>query len=281
MDTHRDGNYTRYTHYSLDEFATNAYQALNDADPYERDRIRNTYGGPTWRGVERFEDAVELSKYGWKDGLTEAMPIAEQALDLVEADIETIEMNPLWDVTGGEVDVGRYVQGIPENMVEYELTPVSTAGRVIALCASTVYSGSISTASVMKRGAAITALALALERTGHETELWADMTTQRGGYSLTSRVLVKGVNDVVDPERIAFAYAHPSFLRQLLFADWLRAPKTYKRALSIPGGYGTPAPPHRDLPEGTIYLPELKSNHDVEDPDKLIIDTLTELGLAK
>ena len=120
------------------------------------------------------------------------------------------------------------------------------------------------------------ALALALSRLGHACELWADISSRHpDGRVLHMRILVKGVNDEIDPARIMFAFAHPAMLRRLGFA--------VKRQCKFGGRFDpnicSPEPPARDLPDGTIYLPEICSGHDVPDADEFLRKYLGELGL--
>lgn len=280
-----DGDVYRQTYFSLDDFADAAVRHHGNGSPAERGDMAFSMDSESWSlGVKSVADAAELARTGWQDGLTDAMPLADKALQTIESEIETLEFNALWDVSGGEVDIDRYIQGVPENMIEYETVPVSSVGKVVTLCASGCYSGALSAKNVLRRGAAIVGLALALEKSGHACELWLDMSTgrrDRMGHRIETRVLVKGAHDTVDPARIAFAYAHPAMLRKLAFGDWLAAPQATKRAVNIPGSFGCPVAPKQDLPDGTIYLPELRTADDVEEPEAFILDTLDKLGLRQ
>lgn len=277
MDTteRNSGKTVRHTYHSLREFAETAAK-----HPEAKHAQRAT----SFEAHTNLEQAADLCANGWREGLTEAMPLAEEAVEAVEQEISSTRMEPYFDVTGGEVDVGRFVQGVPECMVDYEPRTISKVGGVITLCASVSVSGAVHADNLKKRGRAMVALALALERTGHETEIWVEFaTTQRTGSDHRGevRVKVKGPNDVVDPERLAFALGHPAMLRQLMFAAMHEMPRHVQRACRIGSSYGTPAAAHEDLPEGTIYLPHLLSNEDIEDPQDLILDTLREVGLLR
>jgi hypothetical protein len=68
-----------------------------------------------------------------------------------------------------------------------------------------------------------------------------------------------------------FAYAHPAMLRMLGFGV---ASKFRQYPM-----HGKVAEPKHDLPEGTIYLPGIDSDHDVPDADQFLRKYLGELGL--
>jgi len=230
----------------------------------------NAYMPADWKGAS-FEEALELARNGWTDELDGALELAESAVTFAEQEHMTDSFNqPVWDVTGAQVDVGAYLAGTPECMIDYPLSTTSKAGRVITLCASVTYSGSLSAETVIKRGRVITALALALSRLGHNTELWADLTGKNDKGELQVRVLVKSADDELDPAKVMYAFAHPSMLRQLHFSALeKRGYPSNQRVIPLV----------RDLPEGTIYLPELRTASDVPNADEFLRKYLGELGL--
>lgn len=262
-----------YTYYSLDDLYVAADNSKYRTHPHNLDRSHII----RWAGGT-LDEALEMLRMGDEGSLTEASQIVTEALKLIDTELEVPTIEPLWDVTGSEVDVGRFTSGVPECMVEYEPVTISRVGKTVTLCASTMYSASLSHASIVKRGAAIVGLALALERSGHAVELWADMSTHRHAPTQntrqTLRVRVKGPNDIIDPARIAYVYMHPTMLRQLCFAVGTTMPYPHAEGL-----FEMPINPEQDLPEGTIYLPTLKSGRDVPDADRLIRSTLENLGL--
>jgi hypothetical protein len=223
-----------------------------------------------WTGAT-FTDALSLARVGWTDQLDTALEVAESAVKMAEKEHMMDSFNqPVWDVTGAQVDVGAYLAGTPECMIDYPLSETSKAGRVITLCASVIYSCMLTVETVQRRGQLITALALALARLDHNVELWADLSGKNKAGIVRLRVLVKAADDELDPARIMFAYAHPAMLRQLHFAA-LKG-RNYPTS-QMPMG------PEHDLPEGTIYLPEIVSGRDVPDADKFLKQYLGELGL--
>lgn len=259
------------TYESLDEWAETAIKHRYDV------QVSNSFAGDNG-----WNDAIDMIKNGWEMGLREAMPISETALKTVETETELPSFNAEWLMSGSEVDVGRYLQGIPECMIEYEPTTISKVGRVITLCASVSASGSISAESMLRRGAAVVGLAMALEQCGHAMEIYAEMhATGRNDSDGTTRVLVKGAHDQIDPARIAYALGHPGMLRRFAFACMHELPPKIRTALGTGITYGTPTNPRQDLPDGTIYLPCVRSNHDIPDADRFIIETLREIGLVE
>jgi hypothetical protein len=82
------------------------------------------------------------------------------------------------------------------------------------------------------------------------------------------RVLVKGADDELDPAKVMFAFAHPAMLRRLGFGAKDQFHGKYSPSIC------SPEAPAKDLPEGTIYLPEICSPSDVPEADEFLREYL-------
>lgn len=265
------GNY-QATYDSTEAIAASAVPRISDRT------YRHSDGG-TWEGFNSIAELKSLARDGWGTEADEALAIAESVVETVQQDHHMPAFRPLWDVSGCEVDVARYLSGEPENMIDYEMVKTSRSGRVIVLCASVSISGAVQPETIKRRGHGIAALAFALSRMGLAVELWADQAVKSGSSIASNRVLVKGANDELDPARIMFAYAHPAMLRGLMMANMHNWPAAQRKMHRVGTGYGYPTDPVRDLPEGTIYLPSVLSSVDVPNAKDMLMHHLTELGL--
>lgn len=244
--------------------------------------VKDSEGRKSWTGVDTPAEAYELARNGWEAELTRALEVAESAVAKVERELPLASFVAEFDVAGCEVDVARFLDGTPENMIDYPLRAVVKAGRVITLCASFAYSAAVRAESIIRQGQAVTALALALSQLGYSTEIWSDWTTgDKSGSDrrIQIRTMVKGPTDTLDPATILYAMAHPSMLRILGF-EIMRGevPPVWFRMVSE--GLGPIKPTVEDLPEGTIYLPAIKSSHDVPDADEQLIAWLKQLEIV-
>lgn len=235
-----------------------------------------------WRGGTLTE-MLEYGRYGWTGETVSALEAAEDAIRAVGKDNDLTTFRQEWEVAGSEIDIPLFLAGQPECMIEYPVHPQVSRDRVVTLAASCSISGSISADSIRKRGQVVTAFALALSKLGFSLELWLDFTATdfNGNHTVSCRILVKGANDVTDPSRIQFAFAHPGVLRALMFGWEHGLPGKYRKALHVGSRYGTPAPCVQDLPDGTIYLPEVRSSREIPDLDKGLMDLLTKLGVIE
>lgn len=236
---------------------------------------------PKFYGVKSWTQTLNLATHGWQDVETDVLEIVDTSISSVEGDQHMGAFTPVWGVTGSVVDIGRYLSGEPENMIGYEVTPVTRAGRVITLCASVAVSSGITQKQIRKRGYGIAGLAFALSRLGYAVELWADLSAREGVTIGRIRTLVKGANDELDPAKIMFAYAHPAMLRALMLSAMHEFPAAIRDELVPGGGYGCPTDPKQDLPDGTIYLDSVTYGPDIPEPADMLRDQLIGLGIIE
>lgn len=275
MRTERNGSKYSIIHDTWDSYVNSALSHYHELGRYAKK--------PEFCGVKDKTELEDLAWNGWSKEQHVTLKTAEEAVAKVEQEVDMMAMTSYHDMVGAEVDMALYLEGDPECMIEYEIVEEPKPGRVITLCASISYSCAVSKESMKKRGHLVAALALAMDKLGYQTELWADMTlSPKGGGStrLQERVLVKSPKDLIDPARLLYAYAHPSMVRNLGFGAGHDAPKGIQNAVGIGSYYGVPVAPFQDLPEGTIYLPEVRTGQDVPNADKELYRYMKQLGIV-
>ena len=237
--------------------------------------------GAAFTGVSSQREALELARNGWDAEIDTALSVAENAVSKVERECDISTFTPVFDVLGCEVDVARYLDGTPENMIDYPLVPTVRAGRIITLCASIGRSSIVSVDTIMRRGHTVVALALALSTLGYGIEVWTDATVDFDGtHRVQIRTLVKAAGDPVDAARLMYALAHPSMHRVLTFVTrWGSCPQPWAQLVTAYSG-GFPTNPIADLPDGAIYLPSVRSDRDVPNADEQLVRYLQELDIV-
>lgn len=222
---------------------------------------------------ESMEQALERARGA---GYWEALPEAERFAARVEAEVQLSTMQTTftstWDVAGSEVDMGRFLAGEPECMIESLPYKVARQGRAVRVVVPSCYASQVPTETVRQRGAAVVALCMILARAQHPVEVWADYanhgTGGRNRYAFAVRV--QHANEPLDEGRLMFALAHETANRRLCFSvkeQQSAAVRNDFRISDTAGGYGQ-SPRHAlvsDVPDAeanTILL----SDFDVE-PD--------------
>jgi len=178
-----------------------------------------TDGASKDRGYEfadcTFEGACDLGRKGWPAGAARA----KKLLDKIALDPKDTHSVTQYDVTGSYVDVGEYVQGTPECMVDF-VTDTRTR-RFLHIVVAGAYSAGVSAELAMQRGVAIAATVDALEARGIRCSV--DVVTIVGTHAAqddryTTTVQVKEASAPLNLDALAFAVAHPGFFRRLMFA---------------------------------------------------------------
>lgn len=171
-------------------------------------------------GSGSFDSALKLAREGWADGRAEIEKWRAQFSALIGSKMRRRVLAN--DVCGFAPDVGAFLNGEPENMFARAEVETAGPGKILRIAANGSCSWDVSRDSIMRRGAAIVALIDALESAGYSCEVilgfsaW-DSFRNPGECSFDSMPL-KSAGEPLDIDRAAFALAHPSMLRRLVFS---------------------------------------------------------------
>lgn len=222
-----------------------------------------------WAGGT-FEDALAMAE---GDGYQAAVSEAEDLIAHINMDMEnrsTPGFVSNYQVAGGEIDMGRYLAGDPECMMESLPIPVMRTGRVLKLMVPICYSSMVHEDTVRRRGAAVMALVDCFQRSQHVVEIWGVLaihsTNGKPGdrnKRLVYSVKVQDADQPMNMGRVMFALAHPTMLRQLGFGVEDQEDAKTREIFGIGRAYGT-FPYSIEVSdadinaENAIVLPELK-----------------------
>ncbi len=156
------------------------------------------------------------------------------------------------DVSGGWVDMDRYLSGEPENMVETYLDPNVKAGNVVRILVNVAASSGVQPEVIRQRGIAVAVAVEAAAQLGLNTELWMGQAitptgTGRGGNgeTLTEMLKLKGFHDPLDESVMVWCCSSPAMLRRIIFnceENDLTSEDRSKWGIGPEGGgYGAPA----------------------------------------
>lgn len=233
-----------------------------------------------------FEEGLQLAINGWQDQITHAERLCNQVSDEIITRRMATTFNPEYAVAGAVVDIGLYMAGDPECMVLGGPFEISKAGRAVRLAVPVGYPWTTSPETVIRRGAAVMALATLLARANHPLEIWAGPSCNNGsGMRLTYMVKVQAADEPLDAGRLMYAIAHPSMLRRLAWSVRETEDSTTRLHMSISeyGNYGQ-SPRNlfeSDFPEdetvgNSIILPPLEDGGQYWADDKWVINWLNE-----
>lgn len=242
------------------------------------------YGRKKFTFTDSWDEMVALAENGWD----EVRPTVDALVEKIDADIAP-RLQPAFqsyfDVSGGMVDVGRFLDGEPECMVETRLVEIAKPGRVVTLLISGGVMAGVDTASIIERGCAIVALVDSLEKMQHGCEIWLEMScaknrdaTPKTAPVLTHLVKLKSAEDAMDVDMLMFAIAHPARHRRMTFA--LRRNEPNMHAFDIPHE-ATVALTQAERVGASLVLESLSHGGKDVTGKKWIQETLAEFGLVK
>ena len=209
----RDGEYfvTRFDSYS-------ELLKLAAANPKKQESNRRPKDD--MNATETFAEAYDLACHGWhgvRDKVDAAMePIREkvgQALGIVSERV--------YDMTGFEPDIDRYLSGELECMVDDLFVEAPKEGKVFTLLVDASMAWHNSQDQVIARGAVLCALIESFNLMGYQLEIWVEKTVAstsvRKGFA-SVLVPVSKAGDPLDIDQIMFAVGHPDFNRRILWS---------------------------------------------------------------
>jgi hypothetical protein len=260
------------TYWSIREFAD---KAIADRNPHATPIRPST--------LDRVRD-------GDDSDLPAVLDIAEAAVNAAPKLTESANFAASWDVTGAEVDVGSFLAGTPECMIDYPVMQSVSYGRVVTLVSSSDANCGMGDGGYRERGMVATALGMALVRLGYNVEMWCDIwggdysTPKYSECEIYQRMLVKSASDTLDPAHLMFAFGNRAMLTQLAFGTFDGFPsgvfhRTHSRESRGCAWDERSEWVTRDVyPEGTIFITGAP-NGDVASMTEFVMNELRKAGL--
>lgn len=205
-----------------------------------------------FNGYTSFDEACRMAANGWDAVAAEVQAAVSYAGDVPE-------LAPVWDVAGDEVDIPRYLDGIPENMVSYPYQPARRP--VVTVYVPVSFSWQNDAEQVKRFGLAVVGGIEALRLSGHTVRVVGILTSGGDTDSTPVRIDTIDLADTryaYDATQLMFAIAHPSMFRQVGFRvvdTWDDGHRYGARSY-----YTTPRDPS-DIPAVREYL-ESRPGHD-------------------
>lgn len=231
---------------------------------------------PEWHGTKSFREAKGMALNGWQGIRAEVDALVENMEHVILPELDPA-FTSYFDVSGGMVDVGRFLDGEPECMVETKLVEIAKPGKVVTVLVQGFYSSASDEEQIRTRGAAVVALIDAIEKMQHSTEIYVEYTLSK---KICHLVKVKGAGEGLDIDVLMFVLAHPSAYRRISFAVQEGEPNGLGCGPS--GSYGKP----NDLTQAekvgaSITLDTLRYDTPTMDSKVWIREQLVNVGLIR
>ncbi len=207
----------------------------------------------SWDLNTTFNTAREYAEMGWKEKADELRDMMSRVFKYSH---ENTASN--WDVTGECVDIGRFMTGEPECMLNHNVPEIRTTKIMVNIAAVCDADARL----LFNRGIGIAAAVYALQANGITVCLHVgeSVSSRSGRYDNHETMIeVNGFDQYIDPARLAFWLSHPAALRRCIFRYNEQQNSEIRSDFGFRtyGGYGTPSEMNaKQLEEdGFIYIP--------------------------
>ncbi len=159
-----------------------------------------------WTKSKNFSEAVDFAKNGWDAGIEQLEPEKNLVIDGGS--------NFEHQVYGSFVDVGRFMSGNPDSMVNH-ITEVEAPKEELTIFCSLVYAGFHTSESAMKYCKKLLEITNTLN-SKYDLRIMGFFPTHCNRGNIVTFVEIKKPEDRVVLNSIAYSF-HPSFFRRLFF----------------------------------------------------------------
>lgn len=220
------------------------YQSINDLehDIFSKE-VNNLFkgrllssitGDKNFTGTNNLQEALRLLKEGWDSGaekLTEDLKVANLSTHKREV------KKAVYDIVGFQASVPRYLQGVPTSMINKR--NVQQKAKIITLIKSCSYSAKVGQDMIFADSVRFLRVVQTLESQGYRVNIYSAFHAECEDESIFVQTKIKSANERLNISKMAFALAHPSFLRRILLR-YIETEENIKNR-NWTRGYGQPS----------------------------------------
>tara|TARA_R100000808_G_scaffold23210_1_gene51257 strand:- start:30 stop:839 length:810 start_codon:yes stop_codon:yes gene_type:complete len=172
-------------------------------------------------GTSTFQEACRLATEGWSAGRKRLLE-SQREIEFAGS-CKSLEPEFFFDVAGDEPEVARFLEGEPENMMEYQFDYTDKQANKVQKITLDICTGAGTSADRFPRvGACMLMIADALESAGYRVEIDLSMISDSKGLKIDVLARMKEADQPLDLNSLAFWSMHPSALRRFEFALYER-----------------------------------------------------------
>lgn len=227
--------------WTIEEALERAVRTPPSGASESRSKDHNKWGGTT------FDDAVRLAR----EGDPESAIGLKRHLGVLASRHTAKRATSRWGESGSTVDVGAFLSGEPECMME--TVPARRPAPVAKIAIERAVSWNVNPETMRATGASVLAVVEAMRTAGIPVEIWVTFTVKSwGGGLLSTQVLVQEAGRPIDLDVLAFWTVNPAAFRRVGFAIEEQEDQKVREECGISSwnGYGSPtATPQADFDE--------------------------------
>ena len=217
-------------------------------------KIASANSGSGWCATN-FEDARRAAERGDVETLGR-IDAAARRLNLSDSGMAPRKVNRR-SIAGGMVDLGSYLSGAPDCMIE-RVNAIG-ARRVIRIGVNATAHCGIGSGTLAANGAAIGSIVRLLTLRGYSVGVDVILATERNARIVQS-VRVKAPGEYLDPALLAFWISNPASFRRVGMRLLESLPEKTARRCGVGKGYGYPVDIPADLNRWDVVTRQITDN---------------------
>ena len=169
-------------------------------------------GRKGWYGTSNYNEARGLLTNGWDAGAKNL----NTKLKIANAKMQDKEVKrAVYDLVGFQASVPRYLQGIPQNMINKRT--VKQKAKVITLNKSVSYAALVNPDKIMEDSIKFLQIVQSLEKQNVRVNVNVIWMCEKGREKIFYKIKIKSANERLNISKLSFPLTHPSFLRRIMF----------------------------------------------------------------
>jgi len=163
-----------------------------------------------WYGSKNINEAIDLARHGWDKGTQ----LLAKMLDDIKAKGVEKTLKPRFDVYGESVEMGLFMTGEPECMLDWE-EDIKEGYKEVDIYFNTIASAMYNPEQLINYGSVALSVVDYLEGIGVRVNLYSYYSIKPGGRDSLISVKIKDASESLNIPVCAFALAHPSMMRRM------------------------------------------------------------------
>ena len=250
------------------------FNSLSEVAKFNREAERTSFYGEfhisdevssnkdRFTGTHSYEEAEDLLLHGWDEMAKELT----EKLGNIKANSNKYKNKTIYNVSGYQACVPRYLQGIPTNMISNKR--IVTKQKVLNITKDFGYSRKVSSRTIKEESIKVLKLINQLELQGYRCNVdicFVNKHNRGNTYDCIS-IRIKNASQKMNIKKMAFPLVHPSMFRRIMFGLMERLPECENYGYGY--GYCTKYDETKHLFKDEYYIPRIVEEKEITDIEK-------------
>lgn len=259
-----------------DNYTSIIFDSINEVVKYNRGTERTPHykkyhasdgmgrGYKEFTSTSSYEEAEDLLLHGWDSKSYELTKTLKSPSSASKRQIRNT-----YSVAGYQPCVPRYLQGLPDSMINHKVVTVKS--KIVNIVKDIGYAGYVKAETMQNESLKVLKLVRSLESKGYRVNLYISFVScvPYTSKKLNMQIKIKDSGQKLNIKQVAFPLVHPSMFRRIVFGLIERLEETKNFGV----GYGkcTEYDEVKHLFKGNIYIPRIVGEEEILDVNKYMV----------